>query len=395
MKKVWLTGLILLSFVLLAGCQEDNLEVPRGTLDVEVVDLLGTQVFFETITYDLTTEESVFDLIDQAIDLDYSVFDIGTMINGIEGFYPTEYGITYNYWYSLYIDDEMSNVGIEDIELSDGLKISFKESTMLDEIDLWVDEVIYAFIEQHASDYINENAASYHVVAALKQLSDRGYDIPELNDQNYDYPGLMDDTIASLFKSSVIAQAFGLQTSTLETAIVSMIPANHYESVSFMNAYHLLGMEVTSTMIDELTQSTPAYMDADYAGMVLNALSPYGSNMEVESFVNEMLVYIGDQLTSSGIESWGNPNASSTAAVVLGLIAQGINPRGTEYTLDNTDLIEALKLYEVDRTFKYLLADENADLAFSTPQVFSALVAYKLYRDVWGNPAVNLFIPYQ
>jgi len=54
-------------------------------------------------------------------------------------------------------------------------------------------------------------------------------------------------------------------------------------------------------------------------------------------------------------------------------------------------LIEALLLYEVDGYFKWQLSSASADMAFSTPQVFAALVAYKLFRDVYGTPAFDLF----
>ncbi len=289
----------------------------------------------------------------------------------------------------------MSNVGIDDIELVDGIKLSFKESTMLDETDQWVDDVIYAFIDEYIDLYITADAASYHVMAAIKQLFDRGYVVPELSTESYAYPSLSEDTIANLFKSSVTAYAFDLPTTSLSGALTTMTSTNHYDSVSLLNAYHVLGTTPNPSIIDDLIQSTPTYMDADYAGMVLNALSPYQEDSEVELFMNDMLDYIQDHLTLNGVESWGNPNASSTAAVVLGLVATGINPRSSEYTSEGNDLIEALKLYEVDAAYKYLLSDEQADLAFSTPQVFAALVAYKLYRDVWGNPATNLFIPYQ
>lgn len=390
MKKIWFSGLIFLSIVLLAGCQEE----PMGTIEVDVIDLSGTVLFEETISYDLATEESLFAWLDQTIDLDYTVFDFGTMIHGIEGFYPMEYGVTFNYWFSIYVNDEFSTVGIEQIELSDGIHISFRETTLLDETDLWVDQVVYGFIEAHLDTYITQDAASHHVIAALKQLIDRGYDVLALSDDEFDYPAINTDIIAELFKSSVTAYGFGLPTDTLATALTSSSATNHYDSVSLLNTYHILRVEVDQVIIDDLVASLPMYMDADYAGMVMNALAPYASETDVDQFMNDMFIYIDEHLTLNGVESWGNPNASATASVIMGLVANGINPRSSDYTTGSTDLIEALSLYEMEGTFKYLLSDEQADLAFSTPQVFAALVAYKLYRDVWGNPAVNLFVPY-
>jgi len=125
--------------------------------------------------------------------------------------------------------------------------------------------------------------------------------------------------------------------------------------------------------------------------MILLALAPYIDNQLTTQTIADMTVYIQTVLTETGVESWGNANSSSTAAVILGLVAQGINPRGEAYQTNDIDLIEALLAYEIDGAYKWLLADEQADMAFSTPQVFSALVAYKIYRDIYGNPAFNLF----
>jgi hypothetical protein len=58
---------------------------------------------------------------------------------------------------------------------------------------------------------------------------------------------------------------------------------------------------------------------------------------------------------------------------------------------DGVGLVEALMLYADGYNFKWQLASIEADLAFSTPQAFSALVAYKLSRVTWGFGSTNIF----
>jgi hypothetical protein len=132
-------------------------------------------------------------------------------------------------------------------------------------------------------------------------------------------------------------------------------------------------------------------MDSDYAGMALLALALYREQSSLELAIEGYLDFIGSNLTTTGISAWGSPNSSSTAAVVLGLVAHGIHPRSEAYQTSGVDLIEALLLYSHDGAFKWTIDAETADLQFSTPQVFAALVAYKLYRDVYGNPPFALF----
>ena len=135
-------------------------------------------------------------------------------------------------------------------------------------------------------------------------------------------------------------------------------------------------------------------MDADYAAMALTAVSSVRESENGTQIINAMVTYIKDSMSKDGVVSWGNANASSTAAVILGLLAIGEDPRSEAYTVDGVDLMEALMLYQGDAGFKYLQADTNDDLAFSTPQAFAALVAYKIVRDqlAYSTHQLNLWV---
>jgi hypothetical protein len=75
----------------------------------------------------------------------------------------------------------------------------------------------------------------------------------------------------------------------------------------------------------------------------------------------------------------------------MGLVANGIDPRSEKFTKGEGDLITALLEYaQEDGSFKYQLANEASDLAFSTTQSILALVVYKLYNA--NQLPVNAFI---
>ncbi len=395
MKKIWFTVLFVYVSMMLAGCQDSIVESEVLSFNLEVISLDETIVLNQSIIFSEDDEQSIVDLIDEQVGLDYEVYDIGVFINGVGNYYPNEYSVTYNYYYTLYVNDELVTTGIQNIIPIDGMKLAFVETTTLDAIDAEVDQLILQFHDEYLTDYINDTNVSYYVLASLKQLNNYGYwfravNTTLLNTTNYTHEL---GTISEAFKTTVFEKAFGLNTDATTSALASFTTTNPYDAISLLIA--LTMTEGSSIQIDDLilslTSTTPEYMDADYAGMLLLALAPYHDIPAVAQTVEDMVDFIQTMLTVDGVESWGNANSSSTATVILGLVAQGINPRGEAYTTDGTDLIEALLGYQIDGAYKWLLTDEQVDMAFSTPQVFSALVAYKIFRDVYGNPAFDLF----
>ncbi len=393
MKKIWFAVLAICVMMILAGCQaSDGL-----SFKVEVVDLNGTVLLSTHIIFDEDDATNVVDLIDEELNLDYSTSAYGTFVNGLSDFYPTEYNVTYNYYYALYVNDEMSMTGIDNVVLEDDMKISFVESTMLDSIDVSVDQLINSFLDTYNDTYINGQVFEHHVLAAIKQLNLYGYTSPLLSQTTVTFPieNLARDTIANTFKTAIFEKSLDLNLDTTKTALSGFEANSTWDACSLLTALTMTQSSQTQidTVLSDLvaTAGQESYLDADYAGMVLLALSPYKDNSATTDTIDFMIEYIKTTLSEDGVEAYGNANSSSTAAVVLGLVAQGINPRGEAYTTDGVDLIEALIRYEYLSSYKWLLTDEQPDMTFSTPQVFSALVAYKIYRDVWGNPAFDIF----
>lgn len=391
MKKIGLWLLFFLSIVLLAGCQED-----QDTFTVEVRDLSGDVVISEEVVYPKDTTLSLLELIDEAVDLDYQTSQWGAFIQGVAGFYPTEYGITYNYYLGLYVNDEMSSTGLDVITYEEDMVISFRESTMLSEFDLAIDAWILSFVDEHLDTYISQEGLSQHVLAALILLNEHGYDVVDLNTLTYPNPGV--DSMGNLLKSALISYAQDETMSSLEDALLALTPTNPYDAVTFLNIYDILfGPEVSTKqteVISYLLANDPTFMDADFAGMALSAVSSHQDDPDVSLYITRMNAEITNNQTSTGVSAWGNANASSTAASIMGLYAVGEDPRAEAYTIEDIDLVEALWSYRGSSGFKYLSGDAQDDLAFSTPQAFAALVMYKIYRDQhvgWTSPELNLW----
>ncbi len=395
MKKIWFAVLFFLSTVMLAGCQENPSQTTGPSFNLQVIGLDQTVLVDRNIIFNEDDETPIVTLIDDAVGLDYTTYDIGVFVNGVGGHYPTEYGVTYNYYYQLYVDDVVSTIGLSDLVPTDGMKVAFVETTMLDETDVAVDQLIHSFLESQVNTYLSNAGVSSDVLAAIKLLNMHGYTTPQLSALHTQTENFLfeTNTINSAFKTAVNQKAFDLNSDTTLTALSSMTPDISYDAVTLLSALSLLEGSQTQieSLIQMITSSTPDYMDADYAGMVIRALAPYGEVSGVSDTVSAMITYIQGHLTSDGAESWGNPNAASTASVIIGLVAEGINPRSEAYTTDGVDLIQALLSYQIGDAFKWLKNDTAADMAFSTPQAFASLVVYKIFRDIYGNPAVNLY----
>ena len=391
MKKLGFVMLFFLSMMLLAGCQE-----VESSFVVEVRDIQGEIVFSEELIYPEDTDLSLFEIIDESVELDYDVTQWGPYIKGIEGFYPMDYGVTFNYYLGLYVNDEESMIGIADVDYEEDMIISFRESSMLSALDVAIDLWINSFVSDMLETYIGSAGISQHVVAAMKQLELYGYYDVKWTD--FSFPDVLVDTVSNAFKSALRNKVLGQSTETIESALADMNPTNPYDAVSMINAIDVLFGQNEQLKRDELitylVNNNPDYMDADFAAMALTAVSHVGSDEDMTTYIDDMVAYIADAQVKEGISSWGNANASSTASAILGLIAVGQNPRGESFTVEDIDLVEALMTFAKETGFKYLMTDVDADLAFSTPQAFAALVSYKIYRDFhtsWETQSFNLW----
>lgn len=361
---------------------------------VSLLDLEGTTLINETIEFDAEDETPIIELIDGVVQLDYTVFDFGTMINGIGGFYPKEYGASYNYYYQIIVDGTPIMTGLDQVVYEDDMTIEFVETSTLSALDQQVDDFIYDFIENHASTYITDTAIDYSVLAAIYQLDMKNYielDVTEL----YAYENisitqepLADLSVGNLMRLAIYMTIENLDKTALKDHLLTLDVTNAYELTSYLQALSILGVTDNDTALSLISNSLE---DPDFIGMAYTALYGYETLEGFDTYMTDSYTYIATTLSEDGVVSWGNANASSTAQLILGLVAQGINPQDEAYQTNAVGLIAALMAYEKDGRFKWMLTDNDPDLMFSTPQAFSALVAYKLSRDIWGFPATHLF----
>ena len=94
-----------------------------GTITVEVVKLDGT--IDKSKDIDFNEGEKLVDLISENFDnFDYSTSEFGTFVNGIESIKNAS---DFSTFVSIYVDDKMSEVGLDSIEFKDGTLISFRD----------------------------------------------------------------------------------------------------------------------------------------------------------------------------------------------------------------------------------------------------------------------------
>lgn len=253
--------------------------------------------------------------------------------------------------------------------------------TLIDYVNQAIDE----FITNHAPIYFNEENGTieidYHVASALSALF------------AHDYPGQMDnylkkdlvqnflenstfDTPSNIFKGIMIGNAFGFIPTKAIQALDALEQVDSWSIATTLIALRLTDVNLSlknKLMEDVLIIKEEDYRDADYAGAALMATY----NLDIDK--TNLYALIDNSLTKDGISSWGNANACSTAYAILGLVASNIDPTSEKYTIEGSNLVESLLKYEENGAFKFTL-DGEIDLAFSTPQAFSALVAFKIYQ---------------
>lgn len=361
---------------------------------VSLLDLEGSTLMNETIEFDASNETPIIELIDAVVELDYTVFDFGTMINGVGGHYPKEYGASYNYYYQIIVDGTPIMTGLDQVVYEDDMTIQFVETSTLSAFDQQVDDFIYDFIETHMDTYITDSAVDYNVLSAVYQLDMRNYiDLDVTSRYTYENISITQESFAdlsvgNLMKLAIYMTIEHLDTTPLKDHLLTLDVTNAYELTSYLQALSILGETDQDAALSLINHTLE---DPDFIGMSYTALYGYEALDGFDTYMTSSYTYIETTLSEDGIVSWGNANASSTAQLILGLVAQGINPQDEAYQTNSIGLVEALMAYELNGGFKWMITDENPDLMFSTPQAFSALVAYKLSRDIWGFPATHLF----
>lgn len=137
-----------------------------------------------------------------------------------------------------------------------------------------------------------------------------------------------------------------------------------------------------------LEATTKGSTSIDITAMALTALAPYNNQLEVRQAIDKAVQYLSNAQGSSGgfQESFvGGISSEATAQVIIGLTANGIDPRSQAFTKNNMNLIDhLLRFKSSDGGFKHLNDDQSSN-GIATEQALQALVAFDLYVNGKGS----------
>ena len=141
---------------------------------------------------------------------------------------------------------------------------------------------------------------------------------------------------------------------------------------------------VRSILDSRLEDGTWSYMgdsgDVDLTSIAIMALAPYrASNEDAGEAIDKAADWLASQMSDNGtFQSWGTYNSNSTASVIFGLSANGINPATDERFVRNGEnpVSGMLSFALADGNFGY---DSNTEAnGYATEQCFQAMVSLKL-----------------
>ena len=159
MKKLFSMVIITLMIFTLAACTESkDFEVLFTFTDENQSETIETVVFNDDFEGDFQ------ELMEDNFNLNVSVSDYGTTLLSIEHLSPKT-----GAYVAISKNGEMSNVGIDLIEFTDGDSFEF-DVVWWDDTEKAVDEAIKLFLENLASDYVSSTVIDYNVISALKLL---------------------------------------------------------------------------------------------------------------------------------------------------------------------------------------------------------------------------------
>lgn len=409
MKKKSLLSISLLSALALVSCgnKKDDDVTPKSTeisYNVKVVDIDGEELLNKN--FKTTDSSSLLNDLKNETTVVSEESQYGTYLKSIAGSV-----IDNNYFIAIYENDESASTGIDGLEINDGDSFTFKVecwNTKLDSTDVLVDKIIYSYAKNQMKTFL-ENTADYTKVGGyysqafgaadfwtfmgLNLMTELNYDANVFNCSSvpaslkaeleaYDITTLSG---AQLGKYYYAAKGLGvnLETSfkTTYKAYFDALPNEYLELDEYTYPFTLGISNEFDFTSDNLTSLVTTTYRADtqwgYDGLAWQIAS-----------LAELTTLDVSELNAFPIADQGN--ATSTALLLLPFATMNVNPRTTLYENNGNDLVEILveNYYDEELGFiKYNSAQTTVNE--STPQVYTALMAYKAQRD--SEEAVKVF----
>lgn len=388
-----------------ATINEKNAEIEGKDKKInELTEQLNKKAIKYTISvYDIDGEElankeiigkegdKLVDALNDNFDVVSVQTDWGTSIVSIEGSI-----VDANYYLACYENDEYATVGADQLVLENNDKIKYVSecwNTDFDETDKLVDKIIYHFMKNDfAGIYEKVDSTGktpyydYYLTSAVLMMKKLGYDqsIFNFNFENaaslkevLENKDWQSETVQNNFmKGGITMLALGADMANFTSALNAQTKYNYWQAI-VAKALNIENDVLTSTI-----NSWKAPTAAGDSSMM--ALSAYSLFMTKEELGTTAIDETYKKLTSTGVDSWGI-NGASTAQFILGLCCLGLNARTYTVSIDEnntTDPITILTNYAIEGGLKYQLKDEKVDLGYTTPQGITALLTYKVMRDL-------------
>lgn len=305
------------------------------------------------INYRDEDDLTVLDYLKATFEMDYTESDFGVFINAI-GPLTTQHGN----FISISQNQEALMVGIDQVNFDDSDHFTFTLSWWDDEAKLYHDQ-IQLFIDHHAENFIESQ--NEYVLTGLSHVM-----ALEAVEQE------METQTNPLIKQILALRAQGVEVTAYQSTLNDQLTYAHpYAASLAVLALHDYENFDATDFIDLVTSEDLDTLDLDTLSLVGVALDILGDE-------TDLLNNIKARLTEDAFNHPYGQNSATFANIIIALIALDVDPRTIDQ--DGQNLIDTLLAYQLeDGSFKYTLENDSADLMFSTPQSFLALVSMQAY----------------
>jgi len=363
------------------GEQIDSLQEELDALKAKVYDGAltftvdtGETVLSELVHYRDNDELTPFDMLLMAYDVEYSETDFGYMIDAVDSL-----DAPHGSFIHISKNDTSLDTGLDAASYEDGDHFHF-ERQWWDPIAESLYDSIHLFTNNHLSQYIEPESVNLHVLAGLAHqdmLEDHTFTLKE--DSELETAG---DLSNGILKRMILGESYeGLQsdldalasTDWLYPAALSMIALHDYEDSDFETDFL---SKVEGTTIEE----------TDHDSLIMAAFAL--SLLETEEATDHYDAIVEHLLEAPHDFEYG-PNGTSYAMLLMLFAYEGIDINDESLLEDGKTVLDLLLDYQTEEgAFVYLLDDEDADMAFTTPQAFLAI---SYYYAVLGDSDAFLF----
>jgi hypothetical protein len=399
MKKLFSMVIMFLLVFMLSACTEETEDpIIYNPIDEENHLEVTIQIDGESTTHLFAEgyEGTLFDLMNEFYEMTYSESEFGIYLIALEDLYPKN-----GSYIAISENGEMAMSGIDQLTVEDGDNFTF-EIIWYDSLLQEVDELITLFLDHHVEQYVNQAYIDVNVLSALYLLGIEEEYTTTLDLSTIDmFDASMLSTTADYFKAVTALGLLGEDTNELIDNYAETATPGPYGETAYglMIILHNAGEYggLIEMFEEDLNLNTPYSLGLDAGGISLVALA----NTDFENkqiLIDQYSSWIQEfQLDTGGIKTrdmtWGEntypgtENAASIAQVIIGLLANGIDPAGSDFTIEESNLISRLLDFATEEgSFDYLLDDDiDEDLMFSTPQAFLAIVMYQEYKTLGSS----------